>query len=135
MGFLFFEGVDSILEDFKVLLDFAFEIIFFLFILTIDFISLIEVLSGPLSGDHDIVVKVFLGKNVFGGGFTVIDLIITICEVRFLMLFLIHTHVYGTALTSSAAHCVIGLCLVFIEFGFGLDPVKRLSVLELFVFL
>ncbi len=65
IGLFFFEGLDSILQDLKVLLDFAFDIIFFLFILLINFISLIEVLSGPLSGDHYIVVKVFLGKNIF----------------------------------------------------------------------
>ena len=61
-----FKGANSVLENFKILLDFAFKIIFFLFILSIKFISLIEVLSRSLSGDHDIVVNVLLGKDIFG---------------------------------------------------------------------
>lgn len=79
--FLIFEGLNSILENFKIFFNFFLKLILFLFVELIDFISLIEVLASPLSGDHDIVVKVLLGEGIFVGGLVVIDLLVAVCEV------------------------------------------------------
>ena len=80
-GLLFFEGLNSILENFEIFFDFLFEILFLVFVFPIDFIYLIEVLSSSLSCYHDIVVNVLLCENIFGGRIRDIFLLVSACKV------------------------------------------------------